>query len=535
MNQEVMDQRSARIEVKSNSDLPKQLHQRDEERTMMITGKDNQSWRVNPERFSSWRRFTRVHAWVNRFVDNCRVAKKECGELKPNEIEDSQVQAIRSSQREAFPEEYLALQRRKELTNASKLLPLRPRLDEEGQMRCDGRLKYAEFLSQDARFPIILPRKHHVTKSIVKQYYEEGNHASGTNQTLAALSTRFWLISGRGEIREWEKECNECRRRKAKAAKQMMAPLPQIRLRLSLRAFAQTAVDFAGGPFITIQGGGFRRQKRYLCLFACLATRAVHLEMAFGLDTDSFLNAFYRMVNRRGLPREMLSDNGTNFVAAERELRELVAVLDREKIAQSTANKGVIWHFNPPHAPHFGGVHETMIKAAKRAVNAVLGNADVTDEQLVRAFTGAEALLNSRPLTYQSANPEDDIPSTPNHFLVGQIGGRFAPDSVDDTSFSLKKRWRRVQELVRHFWHRWIREWIPRLNSRRKWFKNEKDLQTGDIVLVMSPDSPRGHWPLGRIIEVYHGKDGHVRVVKVQVGKKRLTRPISKLCPLELQ
>ena len=107
----------------------------------------------------------------------------------------------------------------------------------------------------------------------------------------------------------------------------------------------------------------------------------------------------------------------------EREPRELVAVLDRENIAQSTANKGVIWHFNPPHARHFGGVHETMIKAAKRAVNAVLGNADVTDEELVTAYTGAEALLNSRPLTYQSANPEDDIPLTPNHFLIGQIGG----------------------------------------------------------------------------------------------------------------
>ena len=120
------------------------------------------------------------------------------------------------------------------------------------------------------------------------------------------------------------------------------------------------------------------------------------------------------MVNRRGLPREMLSDNGTNFVAAERELRELV-----EEIVQSTANKGVMWHFNPPLAPHFGGVHETMIKAAKRAVNAVLGNAQVRDEELTTAFTGAEALLNSRPLTYQSAHPEDDIPLTPNHFLIG--------------------------------------------------------------------------------------------------------------------
>ena len=294
----------------------------------------------------------------------------------------------------------------------------------------------------------------------MKHFHEEENHASGTNQTLAVLSTRFWIISGREEIREWE-ECNDCRKRKAKAAKQIMAPLPQIRLRLSLRPFAQTAVDF-GGPFVTIQGRRSRRQKRYLRLFTCLATRAVHLEMAFGPDTDAFLNAFYRMVNRRGLPREMLSDNGTNFVAAERELRELAETLDQSKIGQSTANKRVIWHFNPPLAPHFGGVHETMIKAAKRAVNAVLGNADVTDEELTTAFTGAEALLNSRPLAYQSKpNPEDDIPLTPNHFLIGQIGGQFAPESVEETKNSLKKRWRRVQELVRNFWHRWLREWIP--------------------------------------------------------------------------
>ena len=219
-------------------------------------------------------------------------------------------------------------------------------------MRCDSRLKYAEFLSHDARFPIILPHKHQVTKLIVKYFHKEGNHASGMNQTLAVLSTRFWIISEREEIEEREKECNECRRRKAKAAKQIMAPLPQIRLRLSLRPFAQKAVDF-GGPFVTIQGRRSRRQKRYLCLFTCLATRTVHFEMAFGLHTDSFLNAFYRMVNQRGLPRE-ISDNGTNFVAAERELCESGEALDQSKTAQSTANKGVMWHFNLPLAPHFG-------------------------------------------------------------------------------------------------------------------------------------------------------------------------------------
>ena len=97
-----------------------------------------------------------------------------------------------------------------------------------------------------------------------------------------------------------------------------------------LRAFSKIAVDFAG-PFFTIQGRGKARQKRYLYLFTSLLSRAVHLELAFGLDTGAFLNAFYRMVNRRGLPQEVVSDNRGNFVGAEKELRELAKNLDEDK------------------------------------------------------------------------------------------------------------------------------------------------------------------------------------------------------------
>ena len=125
-----------------------------------------------------------------------------------------------------------------------------------------------------------------------------------------------------------------------------MTPLPSIRLRMPLKAFARMAVDY-GGPFLTIQERGKQKTKRYLCLFTCLTSRAVHLEVAFGIDTYSFLNAFCRMTNRPGLPQEMISDNGMNFVGANRELRELVKKLHQEKIKKSAANKGVKWHFNP--------------------------------------------------------------------------------------------------------------------------------------------------------------------------------------------
>ena len=130
-----------------------------------------------------------------------------------------------------------------------------------------------------------------------------------------------------------------------------MAPLPSARLETSLRAFERAAVDY-GGAFITIQGPGRRREKCYLCVFTCMATQAVHLELAFGLSTDAFLNAFYRMASRRGLPREMWSNNGTNFVGAVNELRDLIEALDHDLITAKTADKGVNWHFNPPGGPH---------------------------------------------------------------------------------------------------------------------------------------------------------------------------------------
>ena len=190
-------------------------------------------------------------------------------------------------------------------------------------------------------------------------HHEHGKHSAGNNQTLSSLSTKYWIVAAREEILEWEKGCAACLRKKAQCVKQVMAPLPLCKLQSSLRAFTRTAVDFAG-PFKTVQGRGKQRCKCYLRLFTCLASRAIHLELAYGLDTDSFLRAFDRMCNRRGVPEEMISDNGTNFVGVNQELCELRdRLLQNGKIEQSMRNK---WIFNPPSAPYFGRVYNTMIK-----------------------------------------------------------------------------------------------------------------------------------------------------------------------------
>ena len=157
----------------------------------------------------------------------------------------------------------------------------------------------------------------------------------------------------------------------------------------------------------------------------------------------------------------------TNFVGAVNELKEVFNQLDQEKIKRKTSAQIVKWLFSPPAGPHFGGVHEILVKAAKKAIYAVLSNSVVNDEELITIFTAVEGLLNSRLLTYQSADVCDIIPLTPNHFLLGQMGGQFAPEHVCE-GFRPRQRWRKVQHLVSMVWQRWLKEYLPMLTARPK-------------------------------------------------------------------
>ena len=230
------------------------------------------------------------------------------------------------------------------------------------------------------------------------------------------ISGRFWIVAAYEAIRAWGIECSVCKRCGKKPATQKMGLLPQRRLPFTFCVFDQTAVDYAG-LITTIRGPGRQQLKRWLCDFN--SNSAVHFKIAWGLDTDSLLNAFTRFTRRRGIhvPKDMISDNGTNFVGAVNKLKELVGQLDKDEIQETTAQKGVKWTFNPPGAPHFGEAQKVMVKAAKKAVYPVLSSSEVTDEDLITVVTGAESLLSSRALTYRSTKIKDDVPLTPNNFF----------------------------------------------------------------------------------------------------------------------
>ncbi len=243
--------------------------------------------------------------------------------------------------------------------------------------------------------------------------------------TNALIPSIFWILRGREAIRHIQHLCKECRRWKAKPSVPKMSDLPVARLRLHKLAFYSTGVD-CFGPFQVKLGR--RSEKRWGIIYKCLTTRAVHLDLLHSMDSDSFLMSLRRFTARRGTPAELYSDQGTNFKAGEKELRETFDGLSSE-LQQLLAKQKIAFHFNPPAAPHFGGAWEREIRSVNSALYTVIGAQPVTEEILRTVLLEVEAILNTKPLGYTSSSIADLDAMTPN-MLDGAAGWCFTPGGV---------------------------------------------------------------------------------------------------------
>ena len=344
----------------------------------------------------------------------------------------------------------------------SQLKKLNPMTGEDGLIKVGGRLGNSHF-KDDTIHPVILPYKHHVSNLIIKHSHHVTGHA-GVERVLTETRKRVWIIKGRKLVKSIVYGCIQCKRNHGKTEVQKMANLPESRVTPYEPCFTRVGVDYFG-PFIVKRGRS--EIKRYGCVFTCFATRAVHIEIAFTLDTDSFLHALDRFIARRGEPKEIWSDNGTNFVGACKELRKSVQEWNQTRISAHLLKKEVDWHFNPPAASHMGGVWERQIRTIRRVLMGVISQQVLDDEALMTLLTVVEGIINNRPITRLSDDPRDTAPLTPNHLLMLHSGPSLPPGTfVDQDRF--KRRWKRVQYLADVFWTRWINEYIPRLQERQK-------------------------------------------------------------------
>ena len=474
--------------------------------------------------------------------------KKQSGHEKPRELDVSDLESaeraiIRSVQIKAFKEEIATLQKMKEegsdtesrvfvqqrkanMKTCSSLYKLDPFVDVDGILRVGGRLGRAS-LAEDVKFPIILPRDSHVTMLIIKHFHKRTRH-QGKGMTLNEVrSNGYWIISGSSVVANMISSCVKCQRLRGSVQEQRMSDLPEDRLE-STPPFTYCAVDYFG-PFIVRDGR--KELKRYGVLFTCMASRAIHLETANSLETDSFINALRRFISRRGPIRQLRSDMGTNFVGARKELIQALAEMDQEKIKAELLEEQCDWFafkMNVPAASHMGGAWERQIRSVRNVLSSLLqdNGKQLDDESLRTLMCEAEAVVNSRPLTVnQLADPDSLSPLTPNHLLTMKSKVVLAPPgSFQPADVYCRKRWRRVQHLANEFWTRWKKEFLLSLQQRQKWTRDRRNLLVDDVVMIKDDNLPRSAWQLARVSAVYPSPDGQVRKVQIALADRCLDK-----------
>ena len=264
-----------------------------------------------------------------------------------------------------------------------------------------------------------------------------------------------------------------------------------------------------------------------------MTTRTVHVELVYDLSTDAFILALRRFAARRGHPRKMRSDNGTNFVGAERELKNCLGNLEHSRISKELAVNHTESLFNPPSSPWMSGAMESMVKLVKRSLKAIVKDRVFTDDLLQTFLTEVESIVNNRPLTNISDSVDDLEALTPNHFVMGRKSNYLGTMYESSNDVSIKTKWRAVEAALNMFWKRWLKEYLPSLTARKKWNYNIRNIRIGDLVLLCDKNVKRANWDLARVTAVHPGNDDIVRVITVRTKNGTYKRPVGSVAPLE--
>lgn len=488
-------------------------------------------------RVSSFRKYLNIFSYILRFVYNCRASAKnrKHGLLQSKDIDQSLNITIRSVQKDCFSKEYESLIKNKCISNKSKILSLNPFLY-DGLIRVGGRLQNSD-IPFNCKHQIILPRNHILTQRILQHEHERLLHC-GVQQLIYSIRQKYWPISARNICKYLVNKCIPCFKAKPNNLNYLMGDLPSQRVN-SYSVFENVGTDY-GGPFLIKdrKTRGCRLTRAYICLFVCMCTKAVHIELVSELTTDAFLAALKRFVSRRGKPSNIYSDNGSNYIGANNQLNEIYTFLkdNSNVVSQNLLVDKVNWHFIPANSPNFGGLWEAGIKSIKSHLKRVMGNASLTFEDFSTLLTQIEGILNSRPLCPMTDDPDDNTALTPAHFLIGRTLTMLPEYDLSNILENRLDKWQRLQNLFQVIWNRWRKEYLNELQTRQKWKVNaERLLKLGSLVLVKEDKVPPLQWPLGRVTDLHPGHDGILRVVTIKIRGYAVKRAVNRLCVLPIE
>ena len=354
-------------------------------------------------RYSSYHKLLSITAWCLRFYHRLKQGRPPDPpgkHLTSSELGQAEHLLVRLSQARSFPRERQALLKGQVISQSSKLISLSPFIDQEQLLRVGGRLSNSA-LTLSQQHPLIVNSKDTLIHLLFTHMHECLGHC-GPSLLLAATGWRYHVVGARRLSRSVCSQCKVCRKAAPRPQPQLLGQLPKERV-TTTPAFHTTGLDFSG-PF-TLKRGHTRKPvyvKAYICIFVCFSTRAVHIEVISDLTTSAFLAGMLRFVSRRNRPHTIYSDNGSNFVGAKNQLRDLYKFLKScetdSAVHQHLLRHQVTWNNIPERAPHFGGLWESAVKSMKYHLKRVVGSQVLTYEELHTVTCQVEACLNSRPI-----------------------------------------------------------------------------------------------------------------------------------------
>ena len=366
--------------------------------------------------------------------------------------------------------------------------------------------------------PIILPPKHRFTSLALFKAHEDCFHA-GRAKTSARFRMRFHTSHLNRVVASVCKSCMSCRRVKKVLLKQQMCNLPPERL-LPAPPFNTVVLDLFG-PF-SVRGEVNPRTtlKVWGVIFVCLTSRAVHIELASGYDTASFMLAFTRFACIRGYPEQVFADPGTQIQGAASEFQSMNSSLDLEKLGSLNAKNGTSWFSGPADSPWYQGAAESLIKSTKLSLKFSTGKSRLSPFELLTALYEIANVLNERPLGYFTPVSDDLQVITPNSLLLGRT--LCANPGEFQQSSSLLDRVVMVKDTVDLFWKHWSDNYAPTLIQQSKWLHESRDLAVNDVVLIADRNVMKSEYKLGVISDVKPSRDGRIRRAEVTYKRYRV-------------
>jgi hypothetical protein len=450
-------------------------------------------------RFSSFLKNVRVAAWIRRFLNNCKPeAKIKTPTLSLEEIRRAEVDVIRKVQ-ECHNKVLCEIKNLKIMKMTDGLLHVDTKITAR-----DDTISF--------RTPILLPKDDPVVHQLIEYVHKSNCHA-GVQFVLGRIREKYWIPQGRKTVSKIINRCVVCKRHNGKGIVCESAPLPKNRTQAQF-AFQTTGVDLAG-PLI-LKGG----RKAWIVIYTCAVYRWVVLDIVDSISTEQFLESLLKFTWTVGRPSTICSDNGTNFVGAHNLLRKVN--LDKLSV------NGINWIFNPPTAAWW----ERLIRTLKELLRKMIGAAKLTRKELEKCLWSISYTINNRPLTTLTEDVNDMTPLTPAMFMrdLQYVG---LPEMDEITSKDLREAYQRKTGLRKALDNRFRKEYLGALVQR----KNETwkvPLQVGDVVLIGADNKKRYEWPLGRVVELYPGRDGNIRVAKLRTNSGVFLRPLQRLYPLEM-